>query len=74
MVVVSHARLLRNRQVEEQSCHTSQVFVAQQPVFWLPNQIAVLPIWWRNNKLVFLITVRVIKKVVLNSNRNLHQS
>ena len=34
----------------------SQVSVARQPESWLPNQIAVWPIRWRTNELVFSIT------------------
>ena len=39
-----------------QSGHMSQVSIARRPESWLPNQIAVLPIRWRNNELVFSIT------------------
>ena len=54
--IVSCARLLCKRRTEEESGHMSQVFVAQQPESWLPNQIAVGPIRWYNNELVSLVT------------------
>ena len=56
---VTRAKLLCNCRAEEQSGLMSQVSVAQQPESWLPNQIAVLPIRWRYNELVFAITCAV---------------
>ena len=42
--LVSHISPLHYHRAEEQSDHMSQVYVAQWPGSWLPNQIAVWPI------------------------------